>query len=33
MPDEVKPADHIGQGGNGEQQDADYRKGMRETLY
>lgn len=26
-------ADHIGQGGNGEQQEADYQKGIRETLY
>ena len=33
MPDEVKRADHTGQGGNGEQQEADYRKGMRKRLY
>lgn len=38
MPDDVKPAgqmlaDHMGQGGNGEQQEADHQKGMRENLY
>ena len=33
MPDDVKSADHIGQGGNGEQQEAVYPEGMRERLY
>lgn len=33
MPDDVKPADHMGQGENGEQQQADYQEGMRERLY
>ena len=33
MPDDGEPADHIGQSENGEQQEADYRKGMREKLY
>ncbi len=38
MPDDVKPAGrmlahHMGQGGNGDPQEADCRKGMRENLY
>ncbi len=33
MPDGLKPADHIGQGENGEHHEADYQKGMREKLH